>query len=139
VIVVDAGGRPPAVWGELATESCVQRGLAGIVVDGAVRDTAHIVELRFPSFARHVSSASGRPKGYGEIGATIHIEGIEINTGDWIVGDDDGLVVLPRNRAAEMGNRAMDCLERENRIRAEIRSGQATLGQVLELLRWEKK
>ena len=139
VIVVDAGGRPPAVWGELATESCVQRGIAGIAVDGAVRDTDHITELRFPCFARHVSSAAGYAKGHGEIGAAIRIDGIEIHTGDWIVGDDDGIMVVPRARAAEMSNRAMDVLERENRIRAEIRSGKTTLGRVLELERWEKK
>ena len=138
VIVVDAGGRPPAVWGELASESCLQRGVAGVVVDGAVRDTADIAKLRFPCFARRISSAAGWPKGFGEIGATITIEGIEINTGDWIVGDDDGLVVLPRERAAEMANRAMDCLERENRIRGEIRSG-STLSKVIELPRWEKR
>ena len=139
VIVVDAGGRPPAIWGELATESCLQRDIAGIAVDGAVRDTEHIVEMRFPCFARHISSAAGYPKGYGEIGATIRIEGIEINTGDWIAGDDDGIMVLPRARAAEMSNRAMDVLERENRVRSEIRSGKTTLGQVVELQRWEKK
>jgi 3-hexulose-6-phosphate synthase/6-phospho-3-hexuloisomerase len=139
VIVVDAGGRPPACWGELASESCLQRGIAGVAVDGAVRDTGEIATLRFPCFARHVASACGEPKGYGEIGATIRMEGIEINTGDWILGDDDGLVVLPRAQAAEMTNRAMDCLERENRIRAEIRAGSTTLGQVVELLRWEKK
>ena len=139
VIVVDAGGRPPAVWGELATESCIQRKLAGIAVDGAVRDTEHIVEMKFPCFARQISSAAGYPKGYGEIGAAITIEGIEIHTGDWIVGDDDGIFVLPMARATEMANRAMDVLERENRIRAEIRSSNTTLGQVLELQRWEKK
>ncbi|MBM4035476.1 MAG: bifunctional hexulose-6-phosphate synthase/ribonuclease regulator [Planctomycetes bacterium] len=139
VIVVDAGGRPPAVWGELATESCVRKKLAGIAVDGAVRDTANIAELRFPCFARCISPAAGEPKGYGEIGPTIHIEGIEINTGDWIVGDSDGLIVIPRPQAAEMANRAMDCLERENRIRGEIRAEHTTLAQVLELLRWEKR
>ncbi|MFP4058544.1 MAG: 3-hexulose-6-phosphate synthase [Candidatus Brocadiia bacterium] len=139
VIVVDAGGRPPAVWGELATESCVRRKLAGVVVDGAVRDTPCIRDLGFPCFARHVASAAGEPKGYGEVGTAIRIEGIEIRPGDWVVGDDDGLVVLPRGKAAEMTNRAMDCLERENRIRAEIRSGEATLSEVLELLKWEKK
>jgi len=139
VIVVDAGGRPPAVWGELATESCVRRKLAGVVVDGAVRDTANIVELKFPCFARQVASAAGYPKGHGEIGATIRIEGIEISTGDWVVGDDDGLMVLPRARATEMANRAMDLMERENRIRAEIRSGKGSLAQVLELEKWEKR
>ncbi|MBM4040876.1 MAG: bifunctional hexulose-6-phosphate synthase/ribonuclease regulator [Planctomycetes bacterium] len=139
VIVVDAGGRPPAVWGELATESCVKRGIAGVAVDGAVRDTPSIVELRFSCFARSISAAAGEPKGYGEIGVTIRIEGIEVNTGDWVLADDDGVMVVPRPQAAEMANRAMDCLERENRIRGEIRSQHTTLAQVLELLRWEKK
>jgi 3-hexulose-6-phosphate synthase/6-phospho-3-hexuloisomerase len=139
VIVVDAGSRPPAVWGELATESCVQRQLAGIAVDGAVRDTPSIMELRFPCFARCICAAAGEPKGYGEIGATIRIEGIEVNTGDWVLADDDGVMVIPRPHAAEMANRAMDWLERENRIRGEIRSQNTTLAQVLELLRWEKK
>jgi len=139
VIVVDAGGRPPAVWGELATESSLRKQLAGVAVDGAVRDTPSIMELRFPCFARHVSPAAGEPKGYGEIGSTIRIEGIEVNTGDWIVADDDGLIVVPRPQAAEMANRAMDCLERENRIRGEIRAEHTTLAQVLELLRWEKR
>lgn len=139
VIVVDAGGRPPACWGELASESCRQRQIAGVAVDGAVRDSGDIAERKFPAFARQVCSACGEPKGHGEIGATIRIEGVEINTGDWLVGDHDGLVVLPRARAAEMTNRAMDCLERENRIRSEIRSGATTLGQVVELLRWETR
>jgi len=139
VIVVDAGGRPPAVWGELATESCLQKGVAGIAVDGAVRDTEIIIEKSFPCFARHIASAAGEPKGYGEIGAAIRIEGIDICTGDWVVGDNDGLVVIPRASATEMANRGMDVLERENRVRAEIRSGKTTLGQVLELLKWEKR
>ena len=74
-----------------------------------------------------------------EVATSCRIEGIEVNTGDWILADDDGLMVVPRPQAAEMANRAMDCLERENRIREEIRSQNATLAQVLELLRWEKK
>jgi len=139
VLMVDAGGRPPAVWGELASESCVRRGLAGVIVDGAVRDTRDITGLGFPCFARCISSAAGYPKGYGEIGAAICIEGIEIHPGDWIAADDDGIMVLPRARATEMANRAMDLLERENRIRAEIRAGKGSLSQVLELERWEKR
>jgi len=139
VIVIDAGGRAPAVWGELATESSVQRGLAGVVIDGAIRDTQCIRALEFPAFARCISSQAGEPKGYGEIGGTLRIDNIEINTGDWIVGDDDGVFVIPHARAAEMANRGMDCLERENRIRGEIRADATTLAQVLELLRWEKR
>ena len=138
VIVIDAGGRPPAVWGELATESAKLKGLAGVVIDGAIRDTPEIRRLEFPAFARCVSSHAGDPKGFGEIGQPITLSGQKITTGDWIVGDDDGLIVLPKARAAEMANRAQDILEAEIRVRREIIDGQTSLGKVLDLMRWEK-
>ena len=139
VIVVDAGGRPPAIWGELATESAKNKGLAGLVVEGAVRDVADIRRLAFPVWSRHVTSHAGEPKGIGEINQPITIDGQWICPGDWIVADDDGVMVLPRDRAVEMANRAADVLEAENRIRAEIRDNHSTLAQVANLLRWEKK
>jgi len=138
VIVVDCGGVPPAVWGELATTSAMQRGLAGLVVDGAVRDTCDIRESGFAAFARHFVPNAGEPKGFGETGVPVTVGGRGVSPGDWIVGDDDGLVSVPAERAVEFANRAMDVLERENRIRAEIRKG-STLSEVVELLRWEKK
>ena len=138
VIVIDAGGVPPAVWGELATHSAVGRGLAGVVIDGAIRDTAEIRELEFPAFARHIGPQAGEPKGLGEIGVPVRVAGQRVEPGDWLLGDDDGVVVLPGNRVVELANRAMDCLERENRIRQEILEGKTTLAQVMELLRWEK-
>ncbi|MFO7900890.1 MAG: 3-hexulose-6-phosphate synthase [Planctomycetota bacterium] len=139
VIVIAAGGVPPAVWGELATNSCMQRELAGVVIDGAVRDSADIRELGFPVFARHVTSHAGEPKGMGEIGVPIRVAGRPVVPGDWIVGDDDGVLVIAKARAAEIANRGQDCLEKENRIRAEIRGGRTTLAQVQNLLRWEKQ
>jgi 3-hexulose-6-phosphate synthase/6-phospho-3-hexuloisomerase len=60
-----------------------------------------------------------------------------VHTGDWIVGDESGLVVVPRELAVEMANRALDVLERENRIREEIKRGD-TLSSVLELEKWEQ-
>jgi len=139
VIVVDAGGRPPAVWGELATESAKVRRLAGVVVDGAIRDTAEIRRLEFPAFARCVSSNAGEAKGFGEIGQPVTLAGQRVMPGDWIVGDDDGVLVLPKARAVEMANRGQDVLEAENRIREEIAKGRSSLAKVLDLLRWEKQ
>ncbi len=138
VLVIEAGGVPPALWGELATHSCVRRGLAGVVIDGAVRDTVEIRRLGFPAFARHVVSHAGEPKGFGEIGVAVRISGTTVRPGDWIVADDDGVMVLPRERAVEMANRAMDCLEKEARIRHEIDAQGRTLNQVVELYKWEK-
>ncbi len=139
VIAIAAGGVGPAVWGELATHSCLQRGVAGVVIDGAIRDVPEIRKLKFPAFAKLITPRAGEPKGLGEIGVPITIGGIRVSPGDWVVGDDDGVVVIPKARAVEMTNRAMEWLERENRIRQEIEEGKTTLAQVMELLRWEKK
>jgi 3-hexulose-6-phosphate synthase/6-phospho-3-hexuloisomerase len=138
VLVIDAGSRPPAVWGELATESCLQKGIAGVVIDGAIRDVDAIRALGFPAFARHRCPNAWEPKGFGEINKPITISGARVSPGDWIVGDDSGLVAVPAERAVEIANRALDVLEAENRVRKEIQAG-STLSQVAQLYRWEKK
>jgi len=138
VIVVEVSGIGPAVWGELATESCVQRGLAGVVIDGAIRDTAEIERMKFPAFARLVQPNAGEPKGLGEMRVPVRLAGKPVEPGDWMVGDGDGVVAVPQARAAEIANRAMDVLEKENRLRAEIQKGR-TLSEVTELLKWEKR
>jgi 3-hexulose-6-phosphate synthase/6-phospho-3-hexuloisomerase len=129
---------PPALWGELATHSALQRRLAGVVIHGAIRDTPEIKRLKFPAFARHVTARAGEPKGFGEIGVPLDIGGILVQPGDWVVGDDDGVVVVPQTKAVEIANRAVERLEMENRVRKEI-SGGSTLGQVMDLYKWEKK
>lgn len=138
VLVVDSGGVPPAVWGELATHSARQRGLAGVIVLGAVRDTRDIAAIDLPVFARRLCPHAGEPKGFGEIGVLLRVDGIECRPGDWVVADDDGALVIPEARALEVANRAMYCLEAENRIRAEIHAG-STLARVVDLYKWEKK
>ncbi len=138
VIVIDAGGIGPAVWGELASESCLQRKLAGVVIEGAIRDVDAIRAIGFPAHARIVTPTAGEPKGFGEINVAIRIGGVSVSPGDWIVGDDSGVVRIPRARVVEVANRAMDVLEHENRLREEIRR-KATLGSVAELHRWEKQ
>jgi len=139
VIVIDAGGCGPAIWGELATESAKNKALSGLVVNGAVRDTSDIRRLQFPVWTKLVTSEAGDPHGVGEINVPISISGQRVCPGDWIVADDDGVMVLPASRAVEMANRAADVLENENRIRTEIRDEKSTLAEVLNLKRWEKK
>jgi 3-hexulose-6-phosphate synthase/6-phospho-3-hexuloisomerase len=138
VLVIDAGGILPACWGELATNSAIQRKLAGVVIYGAARDTGDIRELRFPLFSTLITPTAAEAKGFGEIGVPIRIAGVNVCSGDWIIGDDDGVCVIPKDKAVEYTNRAMDVLEKENRLRAEIQAG-STLSQVGYLLRWEKK
>ena len=96
VLVVDACDATPAMWGELATHSAMVKGIAGLVVWGAIRDTPEIARLGFPAFSSKVCANAGEPKGFGEIGVPIVIAGQTVRPGDWIVGDDDGVMVLPR-------------------------------------------
>ncbi|HYK93998.1 MAG TPA: 3-hexulose-6-phosphate synthase [Thermoplasmata archaeon] len=137
VIVVDAGGGTTAVWGELASWSAHGRKVAAVVIDGAARDIDAILELGFPVASRFVSPNAGEPKGHGEIGVEVVVGGQKVRPGDWIIGDASGLVVVPRERAAEVANRALDVLEHENRVREEIQRG-STLSKVQKLERWER-
>lgn len=137
VIVIDSGGVGPACWGELATNSAIMKKLEGVVIYGAVRDVEEIIKLKFPVFAKIIAPSAGEPKGFGEINIPIKIGEQIISPGDWIVGDLDGVVVIPKEKVVEIANRAMDVFERENRIRKEILEG-GTLSKVMDLLRWEK-
>ncbi len=137
VIVVDAGGGTTAIWGELASWSAHGRKVAAVVIDGAARDIDAILELGFPVVSRTVSPNAGEPKGHGEIGVEVVVGGQKVRPGDWVVGDVSGVVVVPRERAAEVANRALDVLEHENRVREEIQRG-STLSSVQKLERWER-
>ena len=136
VIVIDVGGAPVAVWGELAAHSAMVMGVRGVVIDGAVRDIDDIRDLGFPAFSRSVAPCAGEPKGYGGIGIEVIVGGQRVRTGDWIVGDESGIMVIPKEMAVEVANRALDVHERENRTREEIERG-STLSKVNELAKWE--
>jgi len=138
VLVIDAGGVGPAVWGELTTHGSIQKKISGVVIDGAVRDTQEIKKLKFPVFTKLITPRAGEPKGFGEIGIPVTISGTKVFPGDWAVGDDDGVCIIPKDKVVEIANRAMNVLESENRLREEIDRG-STLGKVTELLRWEKQ
>jgi len=138
IIVVDVNSGKTAIWGELATWSAKLKGLAGVVIDGAIRDLDDIIQMDFPIFYKYITPSAGEPKGLGEIGAEIQCGGQNVRNGDWIIGDDSGVVVVPQEIAQEIANRALDVKEHENRIREEIKEG-GSLGNVLKLKKWEKK
>jgi len=139
VIVINNGAaKNIAPWGELATRSCVNRGIVGVVIDGAVRDVDDIRKLRFPMFATATVPNAGEPKGAGEINAEILCCGQYVRPGDWICGDESGVVVVPKERGYEVARRAVEVNKAEMRIREEIRRG-GTLSSVSEVLKWEKK
>jgi 3-hexulose-6-phosphate synthase/6-phospho-3-hexuloisomerase len=138
IVINNDGATHVAPWGELATLSCVKKGISGVVIDGAVRDVDDIRIMKFPLFAKAVVPNAGEPKGFGEINAEIQCGGQYVRPGDWIIGDESGVVVIPAERAYEIARRALEVRKNEERIREEIRRG-STLSEVAELTKWEKK
>ena len=136
VLVIDSCESEIACWGELATHSCLSKGVVAVIIDGAARDIDDIRKIRFPVFARHFTPTAGEPKGFGEINAAIECGGRKVEPRDWIIGDESGVVVVPQKIAMEMANRAIDVKEREDRIREEIQRG-STLGQTTYLNKWD--
>ena len=130
ILAIDAGGRPPAVWGELATETCIKWRIAGVVVEGAVQDVADIRDLGFPVWARSFCADAGEPKGEGTINQPIELSGQWIEPGDWVVADADGVIVLPRDVAPEIVLAAREVADEEAQLREQIRAG-ATLASLI--------
>lgn len=138
ILVVFNGSNDIAPWGELASHGCKQKGIQGVVIDGAIRDVDEIRRMKFPAFASAEVPNAGDPKGFGEINVEITCGGLKVRPGDWIVGDDNGVMVVPQERAYEIARRAMEVKKNEDRVRVEINRGK-TLAQVMDLYKWEKK
>lgn len=137
VIVIYNGSNSIAPWGGLATLSCKIKGVEGMVIEGAVRDVDEIRAMNYPVFSSGIVPNAGEPKGMGEINAEITCGGQTVRPGDYIVGDESGVVVIPKERAYEIARRAKEVEKMESRLYEEIRRGK-TLAQVANLKKWEK-
>ncbi len=124
VLVIDARGHEnAAVWGGIMTRAALARGLAGVVIDGAVRDVAEIRASGFPCFARAAVPA-GPHKGFGGvIDGPLSCGGCPVRPGDLIVGDDDGVVVVPLEREAALREAVTRQMARERALEDGIAEG----------------
>lgn len=128
VIVVDGKGfAEVALAGELMAHQAKKRGVAGMVIDGAVRDSAEIVKLGFPLFCRHVTMKGPTYKLGGPIGEPVMCGGVRVETGDIVCGDRDGVVVVGRAGWREVLAGARERDAKEARIRAAIGEGKTLL------------
>ncbi|MHA1165520.1 MAG: RraA family protein [Alphaproteobacteria bacterium] len=124
ILVADAGGfEDTAVWGGIMTRVAIKRQIGGLVVDGAVRDVAEIREFGFTTFARAIVPA-GPHKGFGGIiDGTISCAGCPVSPGDIVIGDDDGVCVVPLARAKEILAASLEKIASEEAINAETDAG----------------
>ena len=127
VLVVDAARIDDvAVWGEIMTHSAMQRGVAGLVLDGAIRDVAAIRALGFPAYCRAVVPR-GPHKGFGgTIDAPIACGGVSVAPGDLVVGDDDGIAVVPLADVEKVLAAAAKAEAREQETIGKIKQGRTS-------------
>jgi RraA family protein len=124
VLIIDGQGElNTALWGGATTASARLKGLAGVVIDGAIRDVAAIRRDRLPVFARAVVPNAGGAEYAGEIDIPIQCGGVVVNPGDWVIGDEDGVVVIPTDRLASVVEKAVRLVEVEKMIDRQIRLG----------------
>lgn len=136
VIVVDAGGDlSNALIGEMMVAYAIKRGVAGIVINGAIRDAANIGAGEFPLFAAGVSHRGPYKDGPGEINVPIAIDGMVIEPGDLVIGDDDGLLCVPYDHVAEVYDRAAAKHAAEEKQMQQIAEGKNDRSWVLAALK----
>ena len=127
VLVGDGNGHGDvALWGGILTRAAMARGCAGLVIDGGVRDIAEIRELGFPCFAA-AQVPAGPHKGFGGvIDGTLSCGGCPVRPGDIVVGDDDGVAVVPLERHAELLEASKAKLAEEEATVKRIAEGELT-------------
>ncbi len=131
VLVIDGQGeKNTALWGGLTTAAAHRKRLEGVVIDGAVRDIADIRKSLLPVFARAVAPNAGGAEYAGEIGVCVQCGGVVVAPGDWVIGDDDGVVAVPASRLDEVAEIAERILRAEAEIGRQIAAGK-DIGEIL--------
>ena len=124
VLLIDAGGDVNnAVVGGILTFYAATIGLAGVVIDGAIRDVAEIREREFPVYARGVTHRGPYKDGPGEINVTVSVGGMVVNPGDIVVGDQDGLLAIPQEGVGELIDKARGVLAAEAETMRAMKEG----------------
>ena len=122
-------------WGDLMSLGAMTKGIAGLVIDGCVRDADDIEAMGFPVFSRGLCIKGTGNQGEGSLNEPIIIGEYMVNPGDIIVGDRDGVVVIPQNRVEEAIEKAHARELKEENVRKELRKGLNSL----QIYGWDKK
>lgn len=135
VLVVDAGNfNEQGQWGEIASLAAQVRGIAGLVTNGSVRDGLAIKAMGFPVFSMGLSIKGTVKETLGSVNHTICCGGVTVHPGDIVLGDDDGVVVVPREEAADVIKKAQAREDKEAKVMKLLREGKS----LLELYRFDQ-
>jgi 4-hydroxy-4-methyl-2-oxoglutarate aldolase len=127
-LVVETTGRPDlGYWGEVLTTAAEARELAGLVIDGGVRDVEALEQHGFPVFSSMVALPGATKQGPGAVGGKVVVGDVGVETGDWVVGDGDGVVVIRGGEIQDVVEAARGRAEKEQRFFASLREGTTTV------------
>lgn len=134
VVVVDGRGGHRALCGELVASEAQRRGLAGIVIDGGLRDTAFIAGMDFPVYCRNAHPVAGTAVKPGELQVPVSCGGVRVYPGDIVVGDTDGIVIASEEELAKVLAAAEQIQATEAKVFEALRGGTS----LIDLLNFEE-
>jgi regulator of RNase E activity RraA len=124
LVCAAAGSARSGIWGELLSTAARNRGCAGVVADGAVRDVARMRGMGFPAYARGTAVYDSKDRQRViDLDVPVVIDGVTFSPGDLVVADEDGVVVVPGRAEAAVVRRAWEKVHAENQVRAAIAGG----------------
>ena len=128
VLVVDVGGVDErGYWGEVLTTGAEARSLRGLVIGGGVRDVDALAAHRFPVFSTTVALPGATKDRPGVVGGVVRVGGVEVHPGDWIVGDADGVVVIPGDRLDQVREAGQARADKEAGLFTSLTAGSTTI------------
>lgn len=128
ILVIDGRGYASAgAMGDMMVTACIAKGIAGVVLDGACRDANDIEESGFPFFTRGLNPGGTVKESVGPINTTIQCGGVIVSPGDLIVGDRDGVVVVPQAKACDVLDRAQAIFNKEIKVRELLKQGKSAI------------
>lgn len=126
VLVITNGGSPEgAMWGEMATYYGRIRRLAGAVIDGSARDSRQVCEAEFPVFASHIAVSYPGKRGPGSVNSPVVVAGVTVHPGDLVVGDADGVIVIPPQEIEPAIAKAEARMAKEAAVKRKLDQGQS--------------
>ncbi|MCA8272647.1 dimethylmenaquinone methyltransferase [Burkholderia sp. AU30280] len=135
VLVVSTGGFVSGYWGEVLTVAAEAAGVAGLVIDGGVRDIAALVARRFPVFTRGISMRGTIKASAPSVGQPLSFAGTPVAAGDLVVADDDGVLVIPMAHVERTLTQGQARADKEARMMDALRAGRSTL-DLMGLTNW---
>lgn len=132
ILFINVEGDKAAIWGELTSKAAQKKGISGTIINGACRDFDAIKTMDFPVFSKTIVPNAGKPLLNGKINIDLCFDGIEVNPGDYILGDECGVVVIPQKIFEEAIKSLWEIKNSERRIIALINDGKSLL-EILKL------